>query len=105
MAKTGIELPKIQNTGIDQEQVKVQLDYHKETNKLNIELKAKWLEKLFSANFFVFLITLLMIISGFIFMGIDGIAKADILDYWKLILPVITTYIGYAIGKGKPTSS
>lgn len=105
MAKTGIELPIIQNTGIDKDQVKVQLDYHKETNKLNLELREKWLDKLFSANFLVFMVTVLIIISGFIFMGIEGIGKADILDYWKLIIPVITTYIGYAIGKGKQTSS
>jgi len=105
MAKTGIELPEIQDTGIDKEQVKVQLDYHKENTKLNIEFKEKWLEKLFSANFLVFLVTILIISSGFVFMSIEGIVKNDIVEYWKLILPVVTTYIGYAIGKGKQVDS
>jgi len=105
MGKTGIEIPTIQDTGIDKEQVKVQLDYHKETNRLHLELKEKWLEKLFSPNFLVFLVTILVILSGFIFMAVEGIEKSDILDYWKLIIPVITTYIGYAIGKGKQVSS
>ena len=105
MAKTGIELPEIQDTGIDKEQVKVQLDFHKENTKLNIEFKEKWLEKLFSANFLVFLVTILIISSGFVFMSIEGIVKNDIVEYWKLILPVVTTYIGYAIGKGKQVDS
>lgn len=101
MAKTGIELPKLQETGIDKEHVKVQLDYHKETNRLHLEFKEKWLEKLFSANFLVFLVTLIVIVSGFVYMRVEGVAKNDIVEYWKLILPVVTTYVGYAIGKGK----
>ncbi|BEU19996.1 hypothetical protein [Paraburkholderia sp. 22B1P] len=101
MAKTGIDLPLMQSTGIDSEHIKVQLDYHKENNKINLEFREKWLEKIFSANFLVFLVTILVIISGFIFMRISGVAKGDIVEYWKLILPVVTTYVGYAIGKGR----
>lgn len=101
MAKTGIEVPTLQNTGIDKEHIKVQLDYHQENNKLNIALKKKWLETLFSANFLVFLVTIFVIASGFVYMCVDGVMKTDIVEYWKLILPVVTTYIGYAIGKGK----
>lgn len=100
--KTGIELPEINTfTGIDKEHVKVQLDFHKETNQRNIEFKEKWLEKLFSPNFLVFIVTLLVIGSGFIFMYVETVTKSDIVEYWKLILPVVTTYIGYAIGKAK----
>ena len=101
MGKTGIEMPSIPVTGVDKEQVKVHLDFHKENNKINIEFKEKWLENLFSANFLVFIVTLIVIISGFVFMNVEGVAKGDIVEYWKLILPVVTTYIGYAIGKGK----
>lgn len=101
MAKTGIDLPIIQGTGIDKEHVKVQLDYHKETNKQNLAFKEKCIDNIFSANFLVFIVTTMVIISGLIYMGADGVTKTDIIDYWKLIIPVITTYIGYAIGKGK----
>lgn len=100
MAKTGIELPKLQDTGIDKEHIKVQLDYHTETNRLELEFKDKRLERLLSANFLVFVVTLVVIVSGFIYMRVDGVAKADIVEYWKLILPVVTTYVGFAIGKG-----
>lgn len=101
MSKTGIELPIIEDTGIDKEQVKVQLDYHKETKKMNHELQEKKLDRLFSVNFLVFMVVVLVIISGFAFMAVDSVTKSDIIDYWKLIIPVIMTYIGYAIGKGK----
>ncbi len=100
MAKTEIDLPSLQSTGIDKEHIKVQLDYHKETNRLQLEFKQKWIDNLFSANFLVFLVTLVVMASGFVYMRIDGVAKSDIFEYWKLILPVVTTYIGYAIGKG-----
>ncbi len=104
MAKTGIDIPQTPQTGIDKEHIKVQLDHQTENNKLTLEFKEKWLEKLFSANFLVFLVTIIVLVSGFVFMGVEGVAKADILDYWKLILPVVTTYIGYAIGKGKQSN-
>lgn len=104
MAKTGIELPNLQNTGIDKDQVMVQLDYHKETNRINLEFKQKWIDKLFSANFLVFLVTVVVMLSGFVYMRVDGVVKADIIEYWKLILPVVTTYIGYAIGKGNESA-
>ncbi len=101
MGKTGIDIPQAHATGIDREHIKAQLDHQTENNKLTLEFKEKWLEKLFSPNFLVFLVTIIVIVSGFVYMGVEGVAKADILDYWKLILPVVTTYIGYAIGKGK----
>ena len=101
MIKTGIEIPKLPETGIDAEQLKAHLKYHTDTNKLEKEFKEKLFEKIFSPHFFVFLITLLIITSGFVFMLRDGALKEDIIDYWKLILPIVTTYIGYAIGKGK----
>jgi hypothetical protein len=103
MSKTGIELPPLLGTGIDKEHVKVQLDYHKETNRLNLEFKQKWIDKLFSSSFLVFLVTLAVIASGFLYMRLEGVAKNDIVEYWKLIIPVVTTYVGYAIGRGKQT--
>ena len=103
MSRTGIELPEIPNTGIDTEQVKAHLDFYTESNKVNAAVKEKWLEKLFSPNFLVFIITSLVVISGLIFMSKEGIELSNIMEFWKLILPVVTTYIGYAIGKGELT--
>ena len=105
MAKTGIELPDLPKTGIDTEQVKAHLDYHTEANKVNAAIKEKLLEQLFSANFLVFIVTVLVIASGLIFMSKDSAKVENVLSYWQLILPVVTTYIGYAIGKGKSSSS
>ncbi|WP_279502301.1 hypothetical protein [Aeromonas veronii] len=100
MAKTGIELPKSQLTGIDPEHVKAHLDYHSEINKVNAAVREKWLEQLFSANFLVFIVTFMVVISGFILMSRGNVEVDSIMKYWQLILPVVTTYIGYAIGKG-----
>lgn len=105
MAKTGIEFPKLPETGIDTEQVKAHLEYHAEANKVNAAIREKWLEQLFSANFLVFFVTVLVVISGFIFMSRDNANIDNILNFWRMILPVVTTYIGYAIGKGKVASS
>jgi hypothetical protein len=105
MDKTGIEVPAVQDTGIDKEHVKIQLAHQIETTRQALEFKDKWLEKIFSSNFLVFVITVLVIASGFVFMSIKDVLKSDIVDYWKLILPVVTTYIGYAIGKGKQAGS
>lgn len=101
MGKTGIELPKLSDTGIDTEQLKAHLKFHSENSKLDNKLKEQWVEKLFSPHFFVFVITIFIIASGFVFMIRDDSEKVDVVEYWKLILPVVTTYIGYAIGKGK----
>jgi len=105
MPKTGIELPELPATGIDTEQVKAHLNFHSETNKVNAAVKEKILENLFSANFLVFIVTFTVIISGLIFMSRDKVEISNIIEYWQLILPVVTTYIGYAIGKGKGVSS
>ena len=101
MPKTGIEVPNIPNTGVDTEQVKAHLEYYSETNKMNAAVREKWLEKLFSPSFLVFVVVVLIILSGFIFMSRDDSQVDSVFTYWKLILPVVTTYIGYAIGKGR----
>lgn len=105
MNDTGIDNTQSQPTGIDKENIKAHLEYQTENTKLTLGFKEKWLEKIFSPNFLVFLVTIIVLISGFAFMQVEGVAKSDILDFWKLILPVVTTYIGYAIGKGKSSDS
>lgn len=99
--KTGIYIPGKQNTGIDLDHAKLQLDYKRDSDKNKLELNAKLIDHLFSAHFLVFIVTLFVIASGFLYMRMDGLQKGDILDYWKIIIPVITTYIGYAIGRGR----
>ena len=87
--------------GFHPEQVKLahtQLKVDHENNKLNKEFKDKILDSFFSAHFFVFLIIVLIISSGFIFISKVDDTKS-IIEYWKVILPVITTYIGFAIGR------
>ncbi|XDF80126.1 hypothetical protein AAFX60_017255 [Aliivibrio fischeri] len=107
MGKTGIELPPIPKTGINAnpEQVKALFDLHSETHKVNVASKDKLMEKLFSPNFLVFIVTILVIISGFIFMAKESSSFDGIFKFWQLILPIVTTYIGYAIGKGKQKDS
>ncbi|EGR4455355.1 hypothetical protein GWZ74_15245 [Vibrio cholerae] len=107
MAKTGFELPPLPKTGVDAntEQVKALYELHSETNKVQAETKQKLLEQMFSPNFLVFLVTVLVIASGFIFMSRENAAIDNIIKYWQMILPVVTTYIGYAVGKGKSKDS
>ncbi|HDM8193635.1 TPA: hypothetical protein P0E30_005100 [Vibrio harveyi] len=103
MGKTGVELPELPKTGVDAnlEQVKAHLAFHSEANKTSAEVKQKCVEHLFSANFLVFIVTIVVLVSGFVFMNKDGTTVEHVITYWQLILPIITTYIGYAIGKGK----
>jgi hypothetical protein len=64
------------------------------------EWKEKILTTLTAANFLVFTVTLLIIISGFYFMNVSN-KKEDVIEYWKCILPLITTYVGFAVGRPK----
>lgn len=105
MGKTGIEIPQIPTTGIDTEQVKAHLNYHSEVNKTSAAVKEKLVEQLLSANFLVFLIIVLIVFSGFLFMNRESSTFDEIIKFWQLIIPVVTTYIGYAIGKGKSKDS
>ena len=105
MGKTGIEVPKIPTTGIDTEQVKAHLNYHSEVNKTSAAVKEKLFDHLLSANFFVFLIIVLIVLSGILFMNRENSKFDEIITFWQLIIPVVTTYIGYAIGKGKGKDS
>ncbi|TPQ33405.1 hypothetical protein [Cupriavidus pinatubonensis] len=101
MAKTGIELPPQADTGVDTEKIKAHLDYQTANNRITLEFRDKLLDKVLSANFLVFVATIFTMIIGVIYMFRDGVTKDDIIEFWKLILPIVTTYLGYAIGKGK----
>ena len=66
--------------------------------KLRKEFRERLMSHLFSASFLVFLIVLVMVGAG-VAMLFGGRTFSEVSDYWKWIIPLATTYIGYAIGK------
>jgi hypothetical protein len=99
MTKNGIDIGKVEN-GLSPEHLKAKLEFETNNKKLSNEFWQKIYENIFSANFFVFLIVCAVLASGFVYMYRAN-TLAEIIEYWKLILPVVTTYIGYAIGKSQ----
>jgi len=95
--KTGIDLG-VEPQNVNPDHLKTQLDFETNQKKLANEFWSGIVDKIFSASFFVFIITVLVVASGFVFMNKNQTVN-DILEYWKLIVPVVTTYMGYAIGK------
>jgi hypothetical protein len=71
-----------------------------ERTKLWSEVWHKLADRLLSAPFLAFFLVLLVVAAGLWFVGTKSDVK-DIMEFWKLILPVVTLYVGYAIGKGK----
>lgn len=53
---------------------------------------------IFCNHFYVFFITAVVALSGVMFSILSNSSK-DINEYWKIIMPIITTYMGFAIGK------
>ncbi len=84
--------------GFHPTQIKIEAEL--EHKRLSKEFKEQILSKLFSSQFFVFLITAAVIASGLIFIQ-KTTELEKIIEYWKIILPLITTYIGYAIGRAR----
>jgi hypothetical protein len=69
-----------------------------ETAKLKKEFRERLMMHLFSASFLVFLIVLAMVGAGIAMLfGARGFSEVS--EFWKWIIPLTTTYIGYAIGK------
>ena len=83
--------------GFHPTQLKIEAEL--ENKRMQKEFKENLLSKVFSSHFLVFLITAAVVLSGLLFM--DKTAEFEkIIEYWKAILPLLTTYIGFAIGKG-----
>lgn len=70
-----------------------------ETAKLKKEFRERLLSHLFSATFLVFLIILILIIAGVLLLFSESRQFTEISEYWKWVIPLSTTFIGYAIGK------
>ncbi len=69
----------------------------KELNSKTIEVMVN---KVFSPDFLVFIIVLCVLFAGINFID-DKKTFEDIKSFWQILIPIITTYIGYAIGSGK----
>lgn len=99
MIKTGLDIGHPEN-GLSPEHLKAKLEFETNSKKLSNEFWQNLTENLFSSGFLVFIVTCLVVASGFVYMN-KANSLAETTEYWKLILPVVTTYIGYAIGKTK----
>ena len=84
--------------GLNPEYLKIKFDHEANTKKLSNEFWKNFTENLFSSSFLVFLVTCLVIASGFVIIYKLNTLN-EIIEYWKVVLPVVSTYIGYAIGK------
>jgi hypothetical protein len=70
-----------------------------ETKRLSLE--AGWLGRFIGSsknapNNIVFLVVVLLIVSGIV---VNFVYPNDRVEYWKLILPVLTLTLGYLFGK------
>lgn len=73
----------------------------KEKNKYN--LQKELITRMITPSFYSFILLLLIIMGTTIAsfrMNYD-----QVVDFWKIIIPLITTYLGYAIGKNEKGDS
>ncbi|MEQ4255438.1 hypothetical protein [Pseudomonas syringae] len=70
-----------------------------EETKLKKEFRERLLSYIFSAVFLVFFIILIMVFAG-VAMLFGNRDFSQITEYWKWVIPLATTFIGYAIGRG-----
>lgn len=69
-----------------------------EEKRLSKEFKERIISNLFSPNFLTFLLIASLIGAGIGLLFSDRTFE-HVSEYWKWIVPLITTYIGYSIGK------
>ncbi|MEH8141110.1 hypothetical protein Q7I15_10670 [Aeromonas veronii] len=74
-----------------------------EEKKLTKEFHERIVSHLFSGAFLVFILIAALVIAG-IFLLWSARTFEQVSEYWKWVVPLITTYIGYAIGK-RPSES
>ncbi|WP_123658566.1 hypothetical protein [Salinisphaera japonica] len=100
MSENGINRPRTGISAVGAENVEAHVELEKQKKKINKEIIDKVFDSLLSSSFLVFLVVILIVFSGFYIMTTERFGKNDVLDFWKMILPLVTTYIGYAIGRG-----
>jgi hypothetical protein len=87
-----------QGSFIQQPQVLTDGQLGLEEKKLAKEFRERLVNHLFSATFLVFLLVAALILAGICLLW-SGREFAQIAEFWKWIVPLVTTFIGYAIGK------
>lgn len=98
---SGFQIKDKQTNGFSSdEHIKAHFNFQSESKKLSTQFWEKVAILFFSPDFLVFIITLFIASSGFYYMA-SHTKSEEIIEYWKLIIPVVTTYMGYAIGKSK----
>lgn len=95
---SGFETKSSRKNGFDVEHARVQLNAEVENKRISAQFMGQVVQHLFSSNFLVFLVICAVIASGFVYMTHQQDSK-DVFEYWRLLIPIITTYIGYAIGR------
>lgn len=78
----------------------LKFDTLKENNKYN--LQKELICRLMTPSFYTFI--LIFVISIGAIITLFKMDYKDATNFWNIIIPLITTYIGYAIGKKENTS-
>ena len=99
MSKSGFDLGS--GSGLDSghyevHKKKIEIDH--ENKKLSNEVLLSLVSNVFSIHFFVFLIVIIVTLSGYSMLQNES-DFSKVIDFWQIIIPVITTYMGYAIGR------
>lgn len=87
-----------QGSFIEHPQILTERHLGLEEKKLSKEFRERLISHIFSGTFLVFLLVASLVGAG-IGMLWSGREFAQITEFWKWIVPLVTTYIGYAIGK------
>lgn len=69
-----------------------------EKEKLSKEFRERLVSHLFSGTFLVFLLIAALVAAGICLLWSTR-EFGQVTEYWKWVIPLVTTYIGYAIGK------
>lgn len=69
-----------------------------ERHKLTTNFRERLLVQLLSPSTLVFIVILILVVGGVLLLA-GSRNFTEIADYWKWITPIVSTYVGYAIGK------
>lgn len=88
-----------QNSLILESRVLTDRELGLEEKKLDKEFRERVVGHLFSAVFLVFLLVAVLVFAGVGMLIWSNRDFKEVTEYWRWIVPLVTTYIGYAIGK------
>lgn len=87
-----------QGSFIEHPQVLTDRQLGLEEKKLTKEFRERLISYIFSGTFLVFLLVASLIAAGISLLW-SSRDFTQVSEFWKWIVPLVTTYIGYAIGK------